>query len=117
MYLGQIVEPAPTKALYATPLMPYTEALMSAVPQPDPKAVKKRIVLEGELPSAANPPGGCYVHTRCPYAQDVCKVKAPDLREIRPEHFARCHFAGELNLQGVDLAAAIQRRRPIQRVQ
>jgi peptide/nickel transport system ATP-binding protein len=116
MYLGQIVESAPTKALYSTPFMPYTEALMSAVPQPDPKAVKKRIVLEGELPSPANPPSGCYFHTRCSYVKDVCKVEAPALREIRPDHFARCHFAGELNLQGVDLAAAIERRRPTRSV-
>ncbi len=100
MYLGQIVESAPTVELYSNPLHPYTEALMSAVPQPDPKAVKKRIVLQGELPSPANPPSGCYFHTRCPYATDRCKVDVPAMAEIRPGHFARCHYAGELNLQG-----------------
>lgn len=101
MYLGQIVESAPTEALYTNPLAPYTEALMSAVPQPDPKATKKRIVLEGEVPSPANPPSGCYFHPRCPYAQDICKTEQPALEEIKPGHYARCHFARELNLQGV----------------
>lgn len=114
MYLGQIVESAPTAALYSNPLMPYTEALMSAVPQPDPKAIKKRIVLQGELPCAANPPSGCYFHTRCPYATDRCKIEAPALEQIKPGHYARCHYAGELNLQGVEVASAIERRRPRQ---
>lgn len=100
MYVGQIVESAPTYELYRHPLHPYTEALMSAVPRPDPKAAKKRIVLQGELPSPANPPSGCYFHPRCRYAQERCRMEAPALREIRPGHVARCHFAGELNLQG-----------------
>lgn len=113
MYLGQIVESAPTTALYTKPLMPYTEALMSAVPQPDPKAVKKRIILKGELPSPANPPSGCYFHTRCPYATDLCRVEAPELEEIRPGHFARCHYARELNLQGVAAPTAIKRRNAV----
>jgi len=100
MYVGQIVETAPTQALYSTPLHPYTEALMSAVPQPDPKAKKKRIVLQGEVPSPANPPSGCYFHPRCRYAQEICTIETPRLEEIRPGHFARCHFARELHLQG-----------------
>lgn len=100
MYVGQIVETAPTQALYSTPLHPYTEALMSAVPQPDPKAVKKRIVLQGEVPSPANPPSGCYFHPRCRYAQEICTIETPRLEEIRPGHFARCHFARTLHLQG-----------------
>jgi peptide/nickel transport system ATP-binding protein len=100
MYVGQIVESAPTQQLYTQPLHPYTEALMSAVPQPDPKAKKDRIVLEGELPSPENPPSGCYFHPRCRYVQDVCKTNRPALEEIRPNHFARCHFAGQLNLRG-----------------
>ncbi len=101
MYVGQIVETATAQALYQRPLHPYTEALMSAVPQPDPLAKKKRIVLGGEVPSPANPPTGCYFHPRCRYAQEICKQEGPPLREVRPEHFAACHFAEVLNLQGV----------------
>jgi peptide/nickel transport system ATP-binding protein len=101
MYVGQIVETAPTRELYTNPLAPYTEALMSAVPRPDPKAVKNRIVLQGDVPSPANPPSGCYFHPRCRYAQDICTHETPALEEITPGHFARCHFAGELNLQGI----------------
>ncbi|MEJ7837884.1 MAG: oligopeptide/dipeptide ABC transporter ATP-binding protein [Thermomicrobiales bacterium] len=100
MYVGQIVESAPKSRLYGSPLHPYTEALMSAVPQPDPRVSKKRIVLAGELPSPERPPSGCYFHPRCIYAQQVCKDEAPALEEINPGHFARCHFARELNLQG-----------------
>ena len=101
MYVGQIVETAPTYDLYRHPLHPYTEALMSAVPKPDPKAVKNRIVLQGEVPSPANPPSGCYFHPRCRYAQEICRTTAPKLEEIRPNHLARCHFARDLHLQGV----------------
>jgi peptide/nickel transport system ATP-binding protein len=100
MYVGQIVESAPKQELYSNPLHPYTEALMSAVPQPDPRAKKKRIVLQGELPSPERPPNGCYFHPRCPYAQQVCREQAPALEVIRPGHVARCHFARTLNLQG-----------------
>jgi peptide/nickel transport system ATP-binding protein len=100
MYVGQIVESAPKRQLYTTPLHPYTEALMSAVPQPDPRAKKKRIVLEGELPSPERPPSGCYFHPRCPYAQPICREQPPALEEITPGHYARCHFARTLHLQG-----------------
>ena len=100
MYVGQIVESAPKRELYSAPLHPYTEALMSAVPQPDPRAAKKRIVLKGELPSPERPPSGCYFHPRCPYAKQVCREQEPVLEEIKPGHLARCHFARELHLQG-----------------
>ncbi len=100
MYVGKIVETASTKELYRHPLHPYTEALLSAVPRPDPKAKKKRIILQGEAPSPANPPTGCHFHPRCPYVQDVCKVDAPPLREVKPNHFAACHFSEELDLKG-----------------
>jgi peptide/nickel transport system ATP-binding protein len=100
MYVGKIVETASTKELYRRPLHPYTEALLSAVPRPDPKAKKKRIILQGEAPSPANPPAGCHFHPRCPYVQDVCKVDAPPLREVKPNHFAACHFSEELDLKG-----------------
>jgi len=100
MYVGKIVETASTKELYRRPLHPYTEALLSAVPRPDPKAKKKRIILQGEAPSPANPPTGCHFHPRCPYVQDVCKVDEPPLREVKPNHFAACHFSEELDLKG-----------------
>lgn len=117
MYVGQIVESAPAKELYSNPLMPYTEALMSAVPRPDPKATKKRIVLQGELPSPSNPPSGCYFHPRCRYAQDICRVEPPALEEIKTNHYARCHFARELKLEGVAAEdvrnlSALYRKRP-----
>jgi peptide/nickel transport system ATP-binding protein len=110
MYVGQIVESAPKEELYQRPLHPYTEALMSAVPQPDPRVKKQRIVLKGELPSPENPPAGCYFHPRCRYAQDICRTDAPALREIRPGHTARCHFAGELDLQGAVIAQPAERQ-------
>jgi peptide/nickel transport system ATP-binding protein len=102
MYVGQVVELAPTEQLYAQPRHPYTEALLSAVPKPDPTRRSTRIVLQGEVPDAANPPSGCYFHTRCQYAKDRCKVEAPTLREVAPGHFSACHFAEELELQGVE---------------
>jgi peptide/nickel transport system ATP-binding protein len=100
MYVGKIVEIAETKELFANPLHPYTEALLSAIPKPDPRAKPVRIILEGDVPNPANPPSGCYFHPRCRYATDVCKHEAPELREIVPGHIAACHFAGELDLIG-----------------
>jgi oligopeptide transport system ATP-binding protein len=92
MYLGKLVEIADAKTIYADPLMPYTKALISAVPVPDPKieATRQRIVLQGDVPSPINPPSGCRFHTRCPYMIDACKAVVPPLVEIRPSHFAAC---------------------------
>jgi oligopeptide transport system ATP-binding protein len=96
MYLGKLVELAKSELLYANPLHPYTCALLSAVPIPDPEIepLKERVIIKGDLPSAINPPSGCPFRTRCPSAQDVCSVEMPPLVEHRPGHFAACHFAG-----------------------
>ena len=92
MYLGRIVELADGKEIYRDPLMPYTKALISAVPVPDPEieAKRERIILKGDVPSSINPPSGCHFHTRCPYAIDACKTTSPQLVEIKPNHFAAC---------------------------
>ena len=92
MYLGTIVETAPKKELYATPRHPYTRALLSAVPIPDPEAKMNRIVLEGSIPSPANPPEGCKFHTRCAQCMEQCKTEVPEQREIEPGHFVVCHL-------------------------
>ncbi len=101
MYVGKLVEVADTDALFRAPMHPYTEALLSAVPKPDPRVRSKRIVLEGEVADPANPPSGCYFHPRCRYAKDICRTERPSLREATPGHSAACHFAPELRLQGV----------------
>ena len=101
MYVGRIVETAPTEALFTTPKHPYTEALLSAVPKPDPRLRKERIVLAGEVADPANTPSGCHFHPRCLYARDVCREKTPLQQEIAPNHFVRCHRAAELSLRGV----------------
>jgi peptide/nickel transport system ATP-binding protein len=101
MYVGKLVETAKTDELFARPLHPYTEALMSAVPRPDPRATKARIILQGEIADPANPPSGCYFHPRCPYAIDRCRTEEPQLREIVPGHFAACHRSEEVKLRGV----------------
>lgn len=94
MYLGTLVEIAPTEALYTTPLHPYTEALLSAVPIPDPKVEKKRthIVLQGEVPSPIHPPKGCPFCTRCPKVMDICHVERPRLKQVKPGHQVACHL-------------------------
>ena len=101
MYCGRIVEIAPTAALFDTPRHPYTEALLSAVPVPDPRQRAQRIVLEGEVADPSNPPAGCHFHPRCRYATDHCRVRVPDLEEIAPGHTVRCLRARELSLVGV----------------
>jgi len=92
MYLGRIVELTDKRSLFASPQHPYTEALLSAVPVPDPKARRKRIILTGDVPSPINPPAGCRFHTRCPYAEARCKVEEPAMREVRPGHLVACHL-------------------------
>jgi len=92
MYLGRIVELAERRALFAGPQHPYTEALLTAVPIPDPGAKPQRVMLPGEVPSPINPPAGCYFHTRCPYAEARCRSEKPLLREVRPGHYAACHL-------------------------
>jgi oligopeptide/dipeptide ABC transporter ATP-binding protein len=92
MYLGRVVELAEKRSLFASPQHPYTEALLSAVPVPDPDAKPKRIILQGEIPSPMRPPPGCHFHTRCPYAEARCRTETPPMREVGPGHFAACHL-------------------------
>jgi peptide/nickel transport system ATP-binding protein len=101
MYVGQLVEVAPTAALFARPRHPYTAALMRAVPVPDPRVPSGDVALAGEVASPADPPSGCYFHPRCPFAVERCRAEAPALREVAPGHLARCHFADELSLAGM----------------
>jgi len=92
MYLGKIVEVAPKRAIFATPRHPYTKALLSAVPVPEPGAARERIILKGDVPSPINPPKGCRFHTRCPYAFDRCRSEEPPLRPTEHGHLAACHL-------------------------
>jgi peptide/nickel transport system ATP-binding protein len=101
MYVGRIVETAPTEALFASPRHPYTEALLSAVPKPDPRLRSERIVLQGEVADPANTPPGCHFHPRCRYAQAICREKSPELEEVAPHHLVSCHRARELTLRSV----------------
>ena len=106
MYLGNMVELAPTDKLFANPLHPYTQALFSAIPVPDPDFKMDRVVLEGSIPSPANPPAGCKFHTRCSKCMEVCKHFAPELREMEGEHFCACHLYNTPEQQA-ELEAAI----------
>ncbi len=101
MYVGRLVELAKTEELYYTPKHPYSEALMAAVPKPDPRRRDRPIKLPGEVASPINPPTGCYFHPRCRYAKDICANEVPPLIEVEPEHWAACHFAGQLSLRGI----------------
>lgn len=101
MYLGRIVELADKESLFAGPQHPYTEALLSAVPVPDPTVKPQRIILQGDVPSPIKPPPGCHFHTRCPYAFDRCKIERPAMRETKPGHFAACHLRDGPVAQGV----------------
>ena len=101
MYLGKIAELAQTEELFTNPKHPYTEALMSAVPVPDPAWSVERILLEGDVPSPVAPPPGCYFHPRCRYVKDICKTEEPEYRDLGGLHFATCHFADSLDLQPI----------------
>ncbi len=102
MYVGKIVEQADTRRLYHNPKHPYTEALLSSIPRPDPKIQKRRVPVRGELPNPADPPTGCYFHPRCPYAEAICSQEEPPLQEVAPGHVAACHFSDKLTLRGVN---------------
>lgn len=96
MYLGSMVELADKDRLFDNPLHPYTKALLSAIPIPDPTAERNRIILQGDIPSPANPPAGCKFNTRCPYAKEICSKEVPEYREIEKDHFVACHRATEI---------------------
>jgi peptide/nickel transport system ATP-binding protein len=100
MYVGKMVELASTEKLFTSPKHPYTEALMSVIPRPDPRPRKKRIVLAGEVANPANPPSGCYFHPRCSYVRDICRTEEPPWEEIEARHYVKCHLARELSLTG-----------------
>jgi len=99
MYLGKIVELANSKELYQTPLHPYTQALLSASPIPDPELKRDRVILRGDVPSPINPPKGCRFHTRCLYAREICCQKEPELKEVKNDHVAACFFAGTAGIK------------------
>jgi oligopeptide transport system ATP-binding protein len=92
MYLGKMVELSKSKELYKNPLHPYTIALLSAIPVPDPTVKKARIILKGDVPSPVNPPSGCHFHTRCPKVQEICKQQDPEFKDIGNGHYVACHF-------------------------
>ena len=101
MYCGELVELGSTRLVFDLPHHPYTEALMSAVPKPDPEILMDRIILPGEVANPADPPSGCPFHPRCRYARDVCAAEKPPLRELSDGRLAACHFSEELDLKGL----------------
>jgi oligopeptide transport system ATP-binding protein len=103
MYLGKIVELSPAEELYERPIHPYTEALLSAVPIPDPEAQRERIVLEGDVPSPIDPPSGCRFHPRCRYATEICAIEEPPLRPHGGEHLAACHHPQNVGVKSAAL--------------
>src|SRR5438067_460983 len=113
MYLGKIVELSPAEELYERPIMPYTEALLSAVPIPDPResAGRERIVLEGDVPSPINPPSGCRFHPRCRYATEICSQLEPPLVDYGNGHLAACHHPLNVDKETLARATADDRRR------
>ncbi len=102
MYVGKVVEVAPTDDLFTRPRHPYTEALLLSIPEPNPRRRACEVFLSGETPSPVNPPSGCYFHPRCKYATDLCAQEAPPLRAFGPDHQVACHFADTLDLRGAD---------------
>jgi peptide/nickel transport system ATP-binding protein len=117
MYVGYLVEMASTEELYYNPKHPYTEALLSAIPKPDPRKRSRPHKLPGDVPSPANPPSGCYFHPRCRYAENICKSERPPLRDIGNEHWVACHFAEKLTLTGVprlsDISVTLPQQQPV----
>lgn len=101
MYLGRIVEICDAQTLFQSPLHPYTEALMSAIPQADPRQKMKPVFLQGEIPNPMKPPLGCSFHTRCHYAKEICRTLVPPLKEVEGGHSSACHFSGKLSLKGL----------------
>lgn len=113
LYLGKIAETAETDTLFKRPRHPYTESLLYSIPSIDPTLRrKKRRMLTGDVPNPADPPSGCYFHTRCPYVQDVCRTTAPPLREVTPGHASACHFADTLELKGYEEIVTSRREGP-----
>ena len=102
MYVGKVVELATTEEIFKEPKHPYTEALLSAIPKPNPEFTMERIILPGEIASPSETPSGCYFHPRCKYAKDICRIQEPKWQEVEAGHFALCHFAGELSLRGAN---------------
>jgi len=109
MYLGKLVEIADKKTFYSSPRHPYSQALLSAIPRPDPSSKSERIILAGEVPSALSPPPGCRFHTRCHYAQERCRTEPPELRDVGPGHRVACHFHESVPIMKTDGANAANR--------